>query len=964
MRTCSQTFAAALVIASGLVSVVRPAFADVAVPQQSPELSKLLSAFPGVRYDSRHGAPLQFYGVPMTQGETAFMAAEEWLSEFGGAFGVGGLELMLDRDTEVSFGKFNTVVYNQYLDGLPVEMGAVRLLVLNAPTREDPGTLAHRVVMAAGKLAARPAGGFAVDSVDAAQATKQARGHAVAPDLDTWEEPTLCVYFGEGAPTGRVTPVRAWKIGAYSSADHEKSYTFFVNAADGAVVAAQSNVHHDVIGRVRAVATSANNMAPSAGNPPTQRFIPDIRVEINGESGFAYTDASGFFRIPRTATTPVTLHITTTNGRWVNVQNQMMGGDNVDLLRAGYASNNNLITDLTTVGAGGQEQVLSQVDTFLAQNQTHDFFATRAGDWPVNTINERLRANVMLDQTCNAFFSSLPRSVNFFRAGDGCTNTGWGHVVNHEYGHYIVFRLGLAQGAFGEGFSDCMSILINDTPAIGPGFFVNGDPVRHVVNDNVQYPCDQPGASHYCGEILGGTVWEMRNAFVQSLGTTTGMAEMRQLFVDWALITTGGRDDNPVDPTSIPEWLVADDTDGFLCTGTPHHQQILAGFAARNMFPQGDPFVEDRARFTISAPAPEVIPSGTSRTVTMQIVPESATIVPGSARVLYRTARDLPWISVPLTVLANNNYRAQLPVLRCTDAIEYHFAVDTDRGSVAFPTPGCGGGYYFMRSQPPAGSLEDLEPEDFETANAQWTEGVADGAVDGRWQRAVPLGSAFVPNLVPSQDTTGDGVYCWLTKNNPLNGAPEDNDVDAGAVILTTPRIDLSMYTDAIITYNRWFSNGKGTAPFEDIFQVEVSDDDGASWRPVQTIGPGTSPNTTGGWVIDSSFTLSYSGAHTTDRNRLRFVVRDDFADSVVEAAIDDLRITGSLCQQPCDSIDFNRDGLLPDVLDIEDFLSVFSGGPCSTNDCADIDFNNDDLFPDAEDIQALLNAFSGGACD
>ncbi len=69
-----------------------------------------------------------------------------------------------------------------------------------------------------------------------------------------------------------------------------------------------------------------------------------------------------------------------------------------------------------------------------------------------------------------------------------------------------------------------------------------------------------------------------------------------------------------------------------------------------------------------------------------------------------------------------------------------------------------------------------------------------------------------------------------------------------------------------------------------------------------------------------------------------------------------------------CDTIDYNRDGLFPDTLDIDDFLSVFSGGAC-TNDppvgsgCGDIDFNNDGLFPDTLDIDALLSVFSGGAC-
>lgn len=64
-----------------------------------------------------------------------------------------------------------------------------------------------------------------------------------------------------------------------------------------------------------------------------------------------------------------------------------------------------------------------------------------------------------------------------------------------------------------------------------------------------------------------------------------------------------------------------------------------------------------------------------------------------------------------------------------------------------------------------------------------------------------------------------------------------------------------------------------------------------------------------------------------------------------------------------CDSTDFNGDGLFPDTADIDDFLSVFSGGPCSTGTCGDTDYNNDGLFPDTLDIDSLLSVFSGGPC-
>jgi hypothetical protein len=64
-----------------------------------------------------------------------------------------------------------------------------------------------------------------------------------------------------------------------------------------------------------------------------------------------------------------------------------------------------------------------------------------------------------------------------------------------------------------------------------------------------------------------------------------------------------------------------------------------------------------------------------------------------------------------------------------------------------------------------------------------------------------------------------------------------------------------------------------------------------------------------------------------------------------------------------CDSIDFNGDGLFPDNADLEDFLSVFGGGPCSTGTCGDIDFNNDGLFPDNADLEAFFSVFGGGPC-
>mgnify|MGYP000986074210 CR=1 FL=1 len=115
---------------------------------------------------------------------------------------------------------------------------------------------------------------------------------------------------------------------------------------------------------------------------------------------------------------------------------------------------------------------------------------------------------------------------------------------------------------------------------------------------------------------------------------------------------------------------------------------------------------------------------------------------------------------------------------------------------------------------------------------------------------------------------------------------------------------------------------------------------------PCNTISPGSGPV-----VIFADSTMAANGYMTP--NNL----------SLIENA---MAFATQSCVGGCDSIDFNNDGLFPDTTDIEDFLSVFSGGPCSTAPvpgCNDADFNNDGLLPDTLDIESLLSVFSGGPC-
>jgi hypothetical protein len=63
-----------------------------------------------------------------------------------------------------------------------------------------------------------------------------------------------------------------------------------------------------------------------------------------------------------------------------------------------------------------------------------------------------------------------------------------------------------------------------------------------------------------------------------------------------------------------------------------------------------------------------------------------------------------------------------------------------------------------------------------------------------------------------------------------------------------------------------------------------------------------------------------------------------------------------------CGDIDFNNDGVFPDLADVAAFFEEFGGaGACPV--CDPIDFNRDGVFPDNADLEAFVRVFGGGAC-
>ena len=176
--------------------------------------------------------------------------------------------------------------------------------------------------------------------------------------------------------------------------------------------------------------------------------------------------------------------------------------------------------------------------------------------------------------------------------------------------------------------------------------------------------------------------------------------------------------------------------------------------------------------------------------------------------------------------------------------------------------------------------------DDFETDQG-WTVGApGDAANSGVWERVDPDGTGG-GTVQPEDDHTRDpGAQCYVTDGR----GPDIGlwDVDGGATSLISPTIDLTGVTMPILRYWRWYTNNAGASPNNDDWEAWISNDDGANWVLLE----GTSL-TTASWLA-RSHTISLF-VTPTSQMRIKFVASDLGAGSIVEAAVDDVMIYGTV---------------------------------------------------------------------
>ena len=162
-----------------------------------------------------------------------------------------------------------------------------------------------------------------------------------------------------------------------------------------------------------------------------------------------------------------------------------------------------------------------------------------------------------------------------------------------------------------------------------------------------------------------------------------------------------------------------------------------------------------------------------------------------------------------------------------------------------------------------------------------WTIGLpSDDATTGHFERADPVGTVSGDQVQPEDDHSPLGTICFVTDGS--GGAAGTADVDDGCTTILSPLFDLSGSADARISYWRWWYDG-GSVPNDDVFEIDISDDGGSSWSPLEHV-----TSTEGAWTQVS---INVCGlVSLTDQMQLRFRACDVPNNSLVEALVDDVR--------------------------------------------------------------------------
>ncbi|MGB0932093.1 MAG: carboxypeptidase regulatory-like domain-containing protein, partial [Chitinophagales bacterium] len=163
------------------------------------------------------------------------------------------------------------------------------------------------------------------------------------------------------------------------------------------------------------------------------------------------------------------------------------------------------------------------------------------------------------------------------------------------------------------------------------------------------------------------------------------------------------------------------------------------------------------------------------------------------------------------------------------------------------------------------------------------------GDMTGVWKRDIPKGTFLEDGRAcnPDTDAEGDfGNYCFVTGSS--GGELEDNDVEGGTTVLTSPNLDLTDYTYPVLSFQQWFCSSEPTDNNTDFVKFELMN--GIDTVELQTIF--TNYEIQNAWQEVSFNVLDY--LPLTNNMDLVITAKASTSDVVIEAAIDAFRVIDS----------------------------------------------------------------------
>jgi subtilisin-like proprotein convertase family protein len=314
-------------------------------------------------------------------------------------------------------------------------------------------------------------------------------------DDSMWKKPDLEIIpvapqeyqVGEGfaGPIGAGYRHRlVWSFG-FQRKDDDAHWEILVDAQTGEVLSFEdTNLYEKKKMTGGVYPLTDTGICPSADR--CGQMFPDYPMPF-ADTGLAspnnFTNSAGLFEY---SSGTVTTHL---SGKFVTITdscgaiNESAPGD---ILLGGLNNQH----DCTTSGASAGDTPASR-SAFYEVNKLKEM----ARGWlPGNTwLQGQLVANVNLTQTCNAFYSTTNGSINFYRSGGGCRNTGEiAAVFDHEWGHGLddndtVGSLSVSS----EAYADVAAIYRLQASCVGYGFFQTLDDGCGMTSDGTGFNANE-----------------------------------------------------------------------------------------------------------------------------------------------------------------------------------------------------------------------------------------------------------------------------------------------------------------------------------------------------------------------------------------------------------------------------------------------------------------------------------------